>query len=46
MTIDSITIKLFGKKITTFRVLNSKGEVVYAAETKAEAEAFIFDNAN
>lgn len=46
MHIDSITIKLFGKKITTFRVISAKGEVVYAAETKAEAEAFVFDNAN
>jgi hypothetical protein len=40
MTIDQITIKLFGKKETCFRVFKD-GELVKVCATKAEAEAFI-----
>lgn len=35
---DSVTIKLFGKKITSYRLLKD-GEVVQVFETKKEAEA-------
>lgn len=37
-TIDAITMKLFGKKGTLYRLLKN-GEVVGVYETKAEAEA-------
>jgi hypothetical protein len=37
-TIDALTIKLFGKKATLYRLLKN-GEVVGVYETKAEAEA-------
>lgn len=39
-TIDTLTIKLFGKKETVVRVLLN-GEVVQVCEDRAEAEAWI-----
>lgn len=44
MTINAITIKLFGNKNTVFRVLNATGEVVQVLATKEEAEAWIKSN--
>ncbi len=40
MTISALTIKLFGKKNTLYRVMRD-GEVVHVAETHAEAAAWI-----
>ena len=41
MTIDKITIKMFGTKGTIYRVLDSDGEVVQVFESLADAVAFI-----
>ena len=41
MTITAMTIKLFGKKETVFRVFNQTGEIVGVFATKQEAQAFV-----
>jgi hypothetical protein len=41
MTINKLTIKLFGKKETIFRVLDKDGEVVKVFLTLEEAQAFV-----
>lgn len=40
-TIDKLTIKLFGKKETVYRVLDADGEVLRVFATLAEAQAHV-----
>lgn len=39
MTINTMTIKYLGKKVTVYRLLNSNNEVCGVFYTKEEAEA-------
>lgn len=41
MTINAITLKLFGTKGTIYRVLDKSGEVVKVCNTREEAEAWM-----
>lgn len=40
MAINTLTLKLFGKKETVYRVMKA-GEVVHVAETREAAQAWI-----
>ena len=41
MTIDKITVKLLGQKLSLYRALDKDGEVIKVFETMEEAKAFI-----
>lgn len=41
MTITKTTIKFLGNKVTLYRVLDSKGEVLQVLESQEEAAAWI-----
>lgn len=41
MKVTALTIKLFGKKETVWRVLDAAGEVVHVAASEADASAWL-----
>lgn len=41
MTIDKITVKLFGKKETLYRAIDADGEVIRVFESPEDAQAWV-----